>query len=346
MKKLRCVPSVLFFTASLLVLPGWLYAQANATWQAVGISEFMATNQSTVQDEDGDFSPWIELYNPTTNDVNLNGWALTDDTNNLTLWKFPNVTIPDLDDANGSDNYLVVFASGKNRTSNTNELHTNFQLPASGGYLALVDANKNIVSVFNSYPQQQPDVSYGRDVVNPNITGFFPEPTAGEANSTDGTNFVPAIGFSQTGGTFVNSFSLQLTNADPNAVIYYTVNGTAPTESATLYTGSISITGSVQVRARAFDDAAGLMPGPLHSESYIQLDSTLIKTNSNLPAIIIYNFGAGSVPEDETVTSTDQFANVSIYEPQNGITELTNAPALTARAGIHVHGSSSALISK
>jgi hypothetical protein len=256
------------------------------------------------------------------------------------------VTIPDLDDANGSDNYLVVFASGKNRTSNTNELHTNFQLPASGGYLALVDANKNIVSVFNSYPQQQPDVSYGRDVVNPNITGFFPEPTAGEANSTDGTNFVPAIGFSQTGGTFVNSFSLQLTNADPNAVIYYTVNGTAPTESATLYTGSISITGSVQVRARAFDDAAGLMPGPLHSESYIQLDSTLIKTNSNLPAIIIYNFGAGSVPEDETVTSTDQFANVSIYEPQNGITELTNAPALTARAGIHVHGSSSALISK
>ena len=75
----------------------------------------MATNQTTVLDEDGDSSPWIEIFNPTAGDVNLNGWALTDDPNNLMQWRFPNVTIPDAADANGSDNYMVVFASGKNR---------------------------------------------------------------------------------------------------------------------------------------------------------------------------------------------------------------------------------------
>ncbi|HVU08039.1 MAG TPA: CotH kinase family protein [Verrucomicrobiae bacterium] len=318
-----------------------LATSATATWGNVGISEFMATNLSTVQDEDGDASPWIEIFNPTTSDVNLNGWFLTDDPNNLTLWKFPNVTIPDLDDANGSDNYIVVFASGKNRTSNTNELHTNFRLPVNGGYLALVDANTNIVSVFSNYPAQQVDVSYGRDVVNPNIVGYFPNPTPGNPNSTAGANFAPAVTFSQTGGTFVNSFNLQLSTTNANAVIYYTLDGSAPTEDSAVYAAPIPITGSVQVRARAFDDADGLMPGDLHSESYIQLDAGLINTNSDLPAVIIYNFGAGSVPQD-----SDQFANVSIYEPSNGLTYLTNAATLTARAAIHVHGSSSADISK
>ena len=77
------------------------------------------------------------------------------------------------------------------------------------------------------------------------------------------------------------------------------------------------------------------MPGPLHSESYLQLDACLVETNSNLPAIVIYNFGAGGVPVDDY-----QFVNMSLYEPQGGITSLTNLPTLTARAGIHLHGSS------
>ena len=131
-----------------------LATSSSSAWSAVGISEFMATNQNTVQDADGDSSPWIEIYNPTADDVNLNGWALTDDPNNLMQWRFPNVTIPDAADANGSDNFMVVFASGKNRANNTNELHTNFRLPVDGGFLALVDPNTNIVSVFNSYPAQ------------------------------------------------------------------------------------------------------------------------------------------------------------------------------------------------
>ena len=164
---------------------------AGAASPRLEITEFMATNQNTVQDADGDSSPWIEIYNPTAGDVNLNGWALTDDPNNLMQWRFPNVTIPDAADANGSDNFMVVFASGKNRANNTNELHTNFRLPVAGGFLALVDPNTNIVSVFNSYPAQSADISYGRDVINLNLTGYFPTPTAGEANSIGGTNFSP-----------------------------------------------------------------------------------------------------------------------------------------------------------
>ncbi|MGA2854391.1 MAG: chitobiase/beta-hexosaminidase C-terminal domain-containing protein, partial [Verrucomicrobiota bacterium] len=303
----------------------------------------MATNRNTVHDVDGDSSPWIEIFNPTTNSVNLTGWALTDDTNNLMQWRFPNVIIPDAADANGSDNFMVVFASGKNRTSNTNELHTNFRLPVANGFLAMVDPNTNIVSVFNSYPAQQTDISYGRDVINPNLTGYFPTPTPGGVNSIGGANFSPAVEFSTTGGTFVASFNLELSTTT-GAVICYTLDGSLPTSDSMIYTGSIPITGSVQVRARSFTD--GLMPGPLHSESYIQLDSSVLDVASDLPAIVIYNFNAGSVPLNDTVGATDQFVNLSLFEPRNGITSLTNAPALAARAGIHVHGTSTTVSPK
>ena len=319
-------------------------ASTNLTWQAVGISEFMATNTDTVLDADGDSSPWIEIYNPTTNDVNLSGWSLTTNVNNLRQWVFPNVTLLDTGDADGSDNLMVVFASGKNRTNNTAELHTNFRLPVNGGYLALVDNKTNIVSVYSNFPAQFPDLSYGSDMFNPNFTGYFPSPTPGDPNVTTGTNFSPAVIFSQTGGTFLTAFSLQLSTVSNNAAIYYTTNNTVPTTDSLKYSAPFSVANSQQVRARAF--GAGLQPGPVHSETYLKLDSSLAKTNSNLPAIVLYNFGQSSIPVDDTYGATDQFVNVSIYEPANGVVSLTNAPTLTARAGFHIHGSSTETIPK
>jgi hypothetical protein len=317
-----------------------LSASGGGQWSGVGISEFMAANLSTVTDEDGDHSPWIEIRNPTSADVNLNGWALTDDPNNLTKWLFPNVTLLTLDNANGSDDYIVVFADGKDRTSNTNELHTNFSLSPGGGYLALVNAGGTVVSSFY-YPAQQINVSYGRDVIHPGIVGSFANPTPGEINSLSGTNFAPAVTFSRAGGTFSTSFALQLLAPGGTTVIHYTLDGTVPTQDSAVYTAPLSITSSVQVRARAFDSGGALMPGPVSSETYLQLNSGLAPIGSSLPAIVIYNFGAGSVPQD-----LDQFANVALYEPQGGVTRLTNAPTLRTRAFIHVRGSSTAYLPK
>ena len=42
------------------------------------ITEFLAINDSDIQDEDGNRSDWIELYNPTASDVNLEGYFLTE----------------------------------------------------------------------------------------------------------------------------------------------------------------------------------------------------------------------------------------------------------------------------
>jgi len=120
------------------------------------ITEFMASNQSTVTDNDGDFSDWIEVHNPTTAPVSLNQWYLTDDADDLRKWRFPNVTL-------APGEFRIVWASGKDRRDIANPLHTNFSLAAEGEYLALVRPNGTLVEQdFGAeYPVQNGDESYG-----------------------------------------------------------------------------------------------------------------------------------------------------------------------------------------
>ena len=139
--------SVLFALAAAALL-----AIAPSGPAAVIINEFMAENDGSLKDQDGASPDWIELHNTGPNLIDLAGWHLTDTATNLTRWTFPSTPLP-------AGGYLVVFASGKDRTNSAPQ-HTSFALEASGGYLALVDSNGVIVSQFN-YPRQHRNVSYG-----------------------------------------------------------------------------------------------------------------------------------------------------------------------------------------
>src|SRR5437867_2179529 len=139
--------------ANPFVGPSWTYTFApNAPPPDIIISEFMASNHRTLRDEDGETSDWIEIRNLGSTAENLSGWFLTDKVKKPTLWKFPpGVLLP-------ANDFMILFASGKNRTGKpllrqnatpsplwgegrgevSPILHTNFKLAASGGYLALV----------------------------------------------------------------------------------------------------------------------------------------------------------------------------------------------------------------
>jgi len=127
----------------------------------VEISEFMASNDETLQDEDGDYSDWIELHNTSGSAVSLSGWYLTDDDEELDKWQLPATTI----DANG---YLIVFASDKDRAVSGSELHTNFKLKSSGEYLALVESDGvTVESEYTpEYPKQFEDISMSNVELN------------------------------------------------------------------------------------------------------------------------------------------------------------------------------------
>lgn len=145
----RILAAALF--ASVLVVPGTASAAS-----PVIISEFMAANSTTLADEDGEFSDWIELYNSSVASVNLLDWSLTDNAGSLTKWRFPATNVP-------PGGFITVFASEKNRRTPGAPLHTNFRLGASGEYLALIEPDGVTVATQFSpaFPAQVTDVSFG-----------------------------------------------------------------------------------------------------------------------------------------------------------------------------------------
>lgn len=216
------------------------YAQGT---KKVIINEFLALNSKNIQDEDGDYSDWIELYNPGTTAVNLQGWTITDNADKLEKWVFPAVTI-------GAGEYLIVFASDKNRMSATGQIHTNFKLSGGGEYLGLYEPGKVLADEYAPvFPPQQSNISYGYYMGQPT---FFNTPTPRAENVFTGQVLSPV--FSVERGYFDTAFTVALAVADPSAKIYYTTDGTRPTETSTLYTAPISITTTTPLSAVCIKD--------------------------------------------------------------------------------------------
>lgn len=89
----------------------------------VVISEFMEKNRTTLRDEDGDFSDWIELWNRSEEAVDISGWSLSDRENRLG-WTLPELSLQ-------PGQRIVIFASGKDRQGA--ELHSDFSLSGDEG---------------------------------------------------------------------------------------------------------------------------------------------------------------------------------------------------------------------
>src|SRR5258706_15598343 len=53
------------------------------------ITEFVASNTTGLVDNLGRHSDWLEIYNPNTTALDLGGYFLTDDPNDLNQWEIP-----------------------------------------------------------------------------------------------------------------------------------------------------------------------------------------------------------------------------------------------------------------
>ena len=131
-------------------------------WQDVVINEFVASNDSTsnIFDQDGEADDWIELYNNTTQAVDLTDFFLSDNYANPLKWSFPaGSTIP----ANG---FLIVWADENGMEDG---LHANFKLAKTGESIMLVHSDGTFIDSL-SFGQQETNVPYARV---PNGTGDF-----------------------------------------------------------------------------------------------------------------------------------------------------------------------------
>lgn len=243
------------------------------------ISEFMAANGSALADEDGEYLDWIEIFNPDSLPVNLSGWALTDDPYEPQKWTFPNVTL-------GGREYLVIFASGKDRKPVTLEtpLHTNFRLSQAGEFIGLYNIleGRFIDQTPLQFPPQFRDISYGRYGAEQKY-GYLALPTPGQPNDETQvwTSLIVPVEFSPTRGFYDAPLTVELITATPGAVIRYTVDGSQPTETNGLdCTKPIPVDHTTSIRAAAFKP--GFLPSSTETHTYIFLDDVM-KQPANPP---------------------------------------------------------------
>lgn len=126
----------------------------------VVINEIMAANSTVQADEAGEFDDWIELYNRSQQTIDISGWYITDNNQNIDKWVFPAGTVL----APGA--YLIVWAD---EDSSQGTYHCNFKLSADGETLMLLNTQKEIVDEV-TYTTQTTDLAYDRI---PNGTGSF-----------------------------------------------------------------------------------------------------------------------------------------------------------------------------
>lgn len=126
------------------------------------ISEFLASNDDGLLDDNGNSTDWIEIYNAGDMAVDLAGYTLTDDPNDIDKWAFPSVTLL-------PNRHLVVFAGVDEDPGSGNDLYTGFSLSSAGEYVGLYDPLGSVLSEFGTggtdYPAQREDVSYGLESI-------------------------------------------------------------------------------------------------------------------------------------------------------------------------------------
>ncbi|MDA7649513.1 CotH kinase family protein [bacterium] len=303
------------------------------------ISEFMAANETGLQDGDGEFSDWIEIFNPTASSVDLSSYFLTEDSSDLTKWSFPPLPL-------APGERIIVFASGKGAAGPAGEIHTNFKLSAGGEYLALVTASgSTLLQEFApTYPALDEDVSYGilrGDLSTSRVLGT---PTPGQPNDAS----IPppsAVTFSLNSRTFSETLNLSLATETAGASIYYTTDGSTPsTKNGILYSSAINLTSTSHLRAIAVREGVA---GPISGENFIRLAADLVNYESDLPLMIIDNFGAGTVPAkgwSGTGSGVQQVARQNAVwatfdrNETTGLASLTDPPQMISRTGIRGRG--------
>jgi hypothetical protein len=133
---------------------------SEGTTDGVVINEFMASNETTEADQDDEYDDWIELYNNSSETVDLGGYFLSDDADDLMQWEIPEGT------SIGANAYLTIWAD---KDEEQTGLHASFKISASSGSLFIVDSEGSTIDQV-SYTKQTTDISYGR---YPNGTGDF-----------------------------------------------------------------------------------------------------------------------------------------------------------------------------
>ncbi len=183
-------------------------AHINVQDGGLEITEVMASNTLYYPDESGVCHDYVEIHNKSGAAVELGGWYLSDSSDKLKRWTFPNATI-------GADQYIIVHCSGKNSASG-GHMHADFKISSKGESVYLTQPDGRTVSMVE-VPQMEANQAYS--LRGGKWTKSAP-PTPGAAN-LDGS--VSAV--NNTTGVYISEIMASPTSEDYDWIEIY--NGTS-----------------------------------------------------------------------------------------------------------------------
>ena len=122
--------------------------------------------------------------------------------------------------------------------------------------------------------------------------------------------------FSPNPGTYNTPQTVTLSDATPGVTIYYTTNGSTPTTSSPVYTGTITISTNTTLHAMAVGNGYGASPQTIGSYQIVALTPS-------------FSLNSGTYSSAQSVTISDATPGVTIYYTTNGSTPTTSSPVYT-----------------
>ncbi len=231
------------------------------------ISEVMSSNNSILPMNGNKYYDWIELYNNSSGAINLKDYVLSNNKDDNSMYKLPNKTL-------NRGEYYILIASGDTSLSDEAYEHTNFRL-SSGEGLILFKEEKVIDSLFiHNIPKGN---SYGRDKKYGHF--FYQVPTPNSDNSINNIREISNLPlFSKEGGIYNGIDMLEL-EINASGDIYYTMDGTIPTNNSSRYEKPIKIDKTTVVKVVVYEN------GKKNSE--VITASYIVNENHTLPVTSI-----------------------------------------------------------
>lgn len=244
------------FAQSLYPTPGFEnstagYSAFQSTLSPIGplvINEVMVSNQSTYADAYRGFCDWVEVKNISSQPVLLSEYCLSDDHDNYTLWRMPEVTL-------SPGEKRLILCDGEAGITPGGEICAPFSLNDSGERLFLASAGGTLLD-WVSLRDIPYGCSYGR-MDDASGWYFFRTPTPLENNRSGGRYVAAAPECLSPGGVYngVDSVTVELVSA-PGQTLRYTLDGSMPAGQSRIYTEPLTLRETTVLRAVAFEDGA------------------------------------------------------------------------------------------
>ena len=252
----------------------------------------------------GEYYDWVEIKNVSKESVKLSDYCLSDDRRELEKWSLPNRTL-----AKGQS--ILIYCTGEENPTTGNGLRANFALNASSETLYLTKKGESAAADFVWLH----DIPYGYSMGRTDAeNGFFylRKQTPNEPNKTDAYRYISeAPAANRESGVFEAGQTVRVKLAAAGD-IYYTTDGSAPTEESTPYTGAITVDKTTVLRAAAVEEG-GAPSRALTLSFFIGEEHTLpvlsLVTDSPRRFSETYN---GAVKYRECA------ANLSLLAPEGG----------------------------